>query len=283
MTIGQRLKLLRNVAKLTIRETAKRLNISSQYVVFLEGGKRKPSERLVQQIAKTFVVNPRWIDAGRGWAYMSGDAYSWLTSLLDSSPVDTVVVLSAARLVEGQHQEERGLLIELRGGVVSTRIGVIQSNDDQDATTQDYRAILRALGDWVEGKVGRVFLSPWEASRLEQLDLSSLLKRATFTSFITDDVTAISGPIGVDPAILHSISQSDPLCASMIQLGLQVDTSDRATIYSILRERREAALRLAEDLAIVLAKFTEPGKDAPRGQEGSVAESTSPTGEPSER
>lgn len=283
MTMGQRLKLIRNIAKLTIRETAKRLNISSQYVVFCEGGKRKPSERLVQEIAKTFVVNPQWIDAGRGWTYISGDAYSRLTNLLDSSLVRTVAILSAARNVECQRQEERGLLIELRDGVVSARIGVIQSTDGQDATTQDYREILRALGALGNGKIARVFLSEWEASHLEQLDLSSHLTRATFTSYIADDVNVISGPVGIDPALLHSISQSDPWCTALIQLSLKQDTSGRATICSMLRERREAAVRLAEDLAIVLAKFSEPGKDTLRDPEGSVADNASATGEPSER
>lgn len=274
---GQRLKLIRNVAKLTIRETAQRLNVSSQHVVFLESGKRKPSELLVQQIVRTFAVNPEWIKAGRGWTYTSEDAYSLLTDLLDSAPVGTVVVLSASRKVESQPQEERGLLIELKGGVVSVRIGVVQPNNSQDSTTQSYRAILSTLADWVEGKVGRVFLSAWEADRLEQLDLSSYLKRATITRHLTDDLITISGPVAVDPALLDSISQSDSLCASLIQLAQQADTGGRATIYNLLRERYQTTLRLAEELGIVLAKFTEHDKGAPVGLEGSTTESARAT------
>ena len=299
MGIAERLKLLRHMCQFTVREAATLLGVSSGYVSLLEGGSRHPSEKLVKRIASSIGVDPHWLRTGLGWVYTRGDSYEWLTSILPSAVgVEFIVILSGVSIVESgllpeDDQEylvagrlEKGLLAGLPGGVISARIGSVTWENDQDPTTQDYRAVLKVLRDW-GGKVGRIALSAWEASRIEQLDLSSFLNRAVFADWIIDDELArlrprgaildsgaCSGPVPVTPARLQSIAQRDPSLAAIIEILEDSDAITRDSVYKFLHDRHETNLRLAESLATTLDEYVRRSREAPRISDEPAGEST---------
>lgn len=66
-TVGQRLRWLRELKELTLREVAVRLDCDPGYLSKLESGKAKnPTERFLIGVEREFRINPHWLRQGKG-------------------------------------------------------------------------------------------------------------------------------------------------------------------------------------------------------------------------
>lgn len=110
------------------------------------------------------------------------DAVSWLAWLLQSGRVERVVVVTYKG---GEFQEYKGLIIVIRKGVLPVAIGP-RTTTYEDASTLAYGTILERLQHW-DGIVGRVIATPEESRHLDEIDLSSLAKRALFGEQLFED------------------------------------------------------------------------------------------------
>ena len=60
----------RNKKKMTQEEFAKALNLSRNFINQIEVGTKKPSERTILDICKTFNVNETWLRTGEGEMFL---------------------------------------------------------------------------------------------------------------------------------------------------------------------------------------------------------------------
>ena len=58
-TLGQRIRALRVEKSLSLREFAKRLNLSAPFVSDIELGRRDPSEDVLERMAEAFGIPPK--------------------------------------------------------------------------------------------------------------------------------------------------------------------------------------------------------------------------------
>ena len=66
MTIGKRIKFLRQTLKMPQVEFAKAIYISNGYIAELECEHRRVNERITHLISLTFGVNEKWLKTGEG-------------------------------------------------------------------------------------------------------------------------------------------------------------------------------------------------------------------------
>lgn len=64
--MDSRLKLVRKKLKLTNRELASALNLSSGSISLIETGKRNLTDRTIADLERLFNVNPEWLKTGEG-------------------------------------------------------------------------------------------------------------------------------------------------------------------------------------------------------------------------
>ena len=65
MTIGERVKELRNTLRLTQTEYGERLGVARITIAYYESGKNKLNEYMIRNICKTFNVNYNWLTEGK--------------------------------------------------------------------------------------------------------------------------------------------------------------------------------------------------------------------------
>lgn len=64
--LSERIKIIRNSAKLTQSQFGEKLSVSASYVSRLESGKEQPTKMLLKLIALTFNVSTDWLENGVG-------------------------------------------------------------------------------------------------------------------------------------------------------------------------------------------------------------------------
>ena len=75
MTIGERIKLLREQLRMKQQEFSKKIGISRSYLAELEKNKYEPPDRILRLISHTFGVSYRWLKEGEGemWESKEGE------------------------------------------------------------------------------------------------------------------------------------------------------------------------------------------------------------------
>ena len=69
--VHERLKLIRNHFKLSIREFSKHIYFSHSVYGQVEYGTREPNKRIIELICSKFNVNKEWISTGKGEMFKS--------------------------------------------------------------------------------------------------------------------------------------------------------------------------------------------------------------------
>jgi len=66
VTVNERLALTRKTLKLTQREFAEKISVTTGFVASMEIGDRKVNPRIMKLISSMFNVNLRWLETGDG-------------------------------------------------------------------------------------------------------------------------------------------------------------------------------------------------------------------------
>jgi transcriptional regulator with XRE-family HTH domain len=66
MTVNERLILVRKTLKLTQREFAEKISVSTGFVAYMETGGRKVNPRIMKLVSSTYNVNLQWLETGEG-------------------------------------------------------------------------------------------------------------------------------------------------------------------------------------------------------------------------
>ena len=82
MTIGERIKKLRQEKHLTQQNLATNIGISQNGMALIESGKRNPSNQTIMSISREFHVNENWLRTGEGEMFLPQDEENLL---LDAS------------------------------------------------------------------------------------------------------------------------------------------------------------------------------------------------------
>ena len=69
-TIGERIKKLRKVLKMTQSEFAEAMGISRSYITEIERGAKIPTEKILYLISRTFNVSLKWLKEGEGEIFL---------------------------------------------------------------------------------------------------------------------------------------------------------------------------------------------------------------------
>ena len=95
MSLGRRIKELRETLGLTQPAFAERIGVTKRAVQEWEAGRRSPSEPVLRQIEQTFNVNPEWLREGKGEMFKKEEPTE-----VGSFPEDVLVRALAEKLVE---------------------------------------------------------------------------------------------------------------------------------------------------------------------------------------
>ena len=66
MTVNERLALVRNTLKLTQREFAEKISVTTGFIASMEIGLRKVNPRIMKLVSAIFNVNVHWLETGEG-------------------------------------------------------------------------------------------------------------------------------------------------------------------------------------------------------------------------
>ncbi|MCL2270069.1 MAG: helix-turn-helix domain-containing protein [Treponema sp.] len=66
MTVNERLALVRNTLKLTQREFAEKISVTTGFIASMEVGLRKVNPRIMKLVSAIFNVNVHWLETGEG-------------------------------------------------------------------------------------------------------------------------------------------------------------------------------------------------------------------------
>jgi transcriptional regulator with XRE-family HTH domain len=66
MTVNERLALVRKTLKLTQRELAEKISVTTGFVASMEIGDRKVNPRIMKLISSIYNVNLQWLETGEG-------------------------------------------------------------------------------------------------------------------------------------------------------------------------------------------------------------------------
>jgi len=66
MTVNERLALARKTLKLTQRELAEKISVTTGFIASMETGDRKVNPRIMKLVSSFFNVNLQWLETGEG-------------------------------------------------------------------------------------------------------------------------------------------------------------------------------------------------------------------------
>ena len=66
MTVNERLAQVRKTLKLTQREFAEKISVSTGFIASMEIGDRKVNPRIIKLVSSIFNVNLQWLETGEG-------------------------------------------------------------------------------------------------------------------------------------------------------------------------------------------------------------------------
>ena len=64
MTVNERLALARKTLKLTQRELAEKISVTSGFLASMETGDRKVNPRIMKLVSSVYNVNLQWLETG---------------------------------------------------------------------------------------------------------------------------------------------------------------------------------------------------------------------------
>ena len=125
-----RIAELRKSLELTQDEFAKRLNLSRNYIWMIENGERIPPERTISAICREFGVREEWLRTGElpvrqamsrqaeiikfvGDSMKDAkktDTQRILTALMDATPEEIEAIVTFARRIAAQYENEKDRL-----------------------------------------------------------------------------------------------------------------------------------------------------------------------------
>lgn len=116
MTIGERIKKVRQDNKLTQLALAESIGIRQNSLALLEMGRRNPSDRTVLAICNYLFVNEEWLRTGKGQTYViSSDS---LTSKIEKARLcneDMELINAFVELPEDKRRVFRECMLALCG------------------------------------------------------------------------------------------------------------------------------------------------------------------------
>jgi transcriptional regulator with XRE-family HTH domain len=88
MTIGKRIKYLRQTLNMSQVEFAKAIYISNGYIAELECEHRRVNDRIIHLVSLTFGVNEKWLKSGDGDMFFKtpGEKLQRMVSLFNELP-----------------------------------------------------------------------------------------------------------------------------------------------------------------------------------------------------
>lgn len=82
MEIKDKIKTIREAARLDQSEFAKSLNYSPSIISMIETGKRKPTKRFIDSVKKIYRVNEIWFETGKGNIFLEDEVFQASQELL---------------------------------------------------------------------------------------------------------------------------------------------------------------------------------------------------------
>jgi transcriptional regulator with XRE-family HTH domain len=71
MTVNERLALARKTLKLTQRELAEKISVTTGFIASMEIGDRKVNPRIMKLVSSIYNVNLQWLETGEGEMFYS--------------------------------------------------------------------------------------------------------------------------------------------------------------------------------------------------------------------
>lgn len=135
MTIGERLKILRQSLKLTQDDFGERIGTAHNTIAGYESGRREPSNQVIRLICTTYGVNEEWLRTGSG-EMMTADASDELEALAkryDLSIDAQIVVEKFVNLSKPQQETLINYLLEVAAAISETDDGSEYEKDSLHA------------------------------------------------------------------------------------------------------------------------------------------------------
>lgn len=151
MMIGERVRKLRKTLDLTQREFGERINLKSNSVALIEGG-RNTSDQTIASICREFNVNETWLRTGEGEMFIPAPT-SELEALASRYPTMThetyVLVEKLVNLPKASQDIITGFLREVVAGFGEVAPGTLaKSKCPQEMTREEiHREIDRQLDE----------------------------------------------------------------------------------------------------------------------------------------
>ena len=101
LTVGERIKMIRNMHKMNQAEFGKEIHVSTTTICQLEGGKSSISRTTKYSLCSRFRINPEWLETGMGEMYAATDAQDLipaLTAVLNDNPAVLRAMQKAVRV-----------------------------------------------------------------------------------------------------------------------------------------------------------------------------------------
>jgi transcriptional regulator with XRE-family HTH domain len=71
MTVNERLALVRKTLRLTQRELAEKISVTTGFIASMEIGDRKVNPRIMKLVSSIYNVNLQWLETGEGEMFYS--------------------------------------------------------------------------------------------------------------------------------------------------------------------------------------------------------------------
>lgn len=115
--IKERIKALRKALDLTQEEFAVRLNLSANYIYFLEKGEREPSPRTITDICRIYGVSRIWLETGEGEMFApineKEQILDYLGNLMNGSTMEADIQLKLISCLSKLGPDEWAVLYKL--------------------------------------------------------------------------------------------------------------------------------------------------------------------------
>ena len=116
MTVGERIKLIRNQQKMNQTEFAKEIAVSTTTICQLEVGKYNISRATKHILCSRFHINPTWLETGEGEMYSSAETAEEiipdLVEILNSNPSLLYAFKQATKIFSNEDWKKINLFLK---------------------------------------------------------------------------------------------------------------------------------------------------------------------------
>lgn len=110
--VNDRIRELRKLLGLSVREFAKRIGISRGYLSDIENGKVIPPDRILLLISHTFGISYEWLKEGKGEMWEKKEVPEWLKEFVENAKDKDIQALQAfIQMLKEVPEEEKDLLL----------------------------------------------------------------------------------------------------------------------------------------------------------------------------